>query len=115
MTPFRAVTEGTKESKFNKQHSIGRNIIERAFGVLKARFRCILGARQLHYSPQKATQITNICVALHNICMYYKVQFHDELNSLPTDSNLFELAEEEYAESVSNVAVILRNKIANCL
>jgi len=64
MTPFRSVAEGSRESFFNSKHSQTRNIIERTIGVLKNRFRCLLGTRMLHYSPEKSAQITNICSAL---------------------------------------------------
>lgn len=73
ITPFRSAAEGTPESRFNHIHSQTRNVVERTIGVLKNRFRCILGARQLHYSPKVAAKITNVCAALHNICIYYKI------------------------------------------
>lgn len=69
ITPFRAAQEGTEESAFNKRHSKGRMIVERTIGVLKNRFRCLLGARQLHYTPLKAARIVNVCSALHNFCI----------------------------------------------
>ena len=46
--------------------------------MLKTRFRCLLGARQLHYKPSKATKIANVCVTLHNICIEYGVGTHSE-------------------------------------
>ncbi|XP_065087445.1 putative nuclease HARBI1 [Ochlerotatus camptorhynchus] len=39
----------------------------RTIGVMKNVFRCILGARQLHYKPEKAAKIVNVCCALHNL------------------------------------------------
>ncbi|XP_061509041.1 putative nuclease HARBI1 [Anopheles gambiae] len=67
ITPKRNPAPNTPEAAFNKNHSLGREIVERTIGLLKNRFRCLLGARQLHYTPLKATQITNVCCILHNI------------------------------------------------
>lgn len=74
ITLLRSAGEGTPESRFNYVHAQTRNVVERTIGVLKNRFRCILGARQLHYSPKMAGKITSVCAALHNICIYYKVE-----------------------------------------
>ncbi|XP_058985683.1 putative nuclease HARBI1 [Musca domestica] len=73
MTPYRSSQEGSAEAVFNNKHAKARNIIERTIGVLKNRFRCLLGARQLHYKREKATKIANVCSALHNICIAYGV------------------------------------------
>lgn len=72
MTPYRINEERTAERNFNEAHIRCRNIIERTNGVLKNKWRCLLGARELHYLPDKAIQITNVCCALHNICIHYK-------------------------------------------
>lgn len=61
-----AITETDK--RYNVAHRHARNVIERCFGVLKNRFRCLLKHRTLHYSPQKACKIIYSCMVLHNIC-----------------------------------------------
>lgn len=86
LTPYRNPEPGSAECMFNGKHSQGRNIVERTIGVLKNRFRCLLGARALHYEPKKATQIINVCAALHNICIFYNAQFSDEEMSSYRDS-----------------------------
>lgn len=59
--------ETVQEERFNKLHATARNTIERAFGVLKSRFRCIHKDRTLHYKPPKAAKIIYACIILHNI------------------------------------------------
>ncbi|RVE41373.1 hypothetical protein evm_013977 [Chilo suppressalis] len=67
MTPIVKSTAGSKESVYTKMHVSARNCVERCIGVLKARFRCLLAARTLHYDPQMAARIVNACCVLHNI------------------------------------------------
>lgn len=89
ITPFRSAEEGSQESRFNSLHSKTRNIVERSIGVLKNRFRCILGARQLHYNPDMAGKITTVCAALHNICINFNI-VHDEIYvPLPNSESTF--------------------------
>lgn len=71
---------GTPEDHFNNVHMSARNTIERTFGVLKQRFRCLLKHRVLHYAPPKAASIINACVILHNIAI-------NEGLPLPEDDN----------------------------
>ncbi|XP_065074841.1 putative nuclease HARBI1 [Ochlerotatus camptorhynchus] len=66
ITPFRSSGDA-RQTKFNEIHSKTRMLIERTIGVMKNVFRCILGARQLHYKPEKAAKIVNVCCALHNL------------------------------------------------
>lgn len=77
MTPFRSVESGTARSRFNTALAKARSEVERTIGVLKNRLRCLLGARQLHYKPEKVAQIVNVCCALHNICVYYNIGTED--------------------------------------
>lgn len=59
-----------KESKinFNQVRQSSRNVIERLNGVLKARFRCCLGHRTVHYKPS-CSKYRYTCCILHNICL----------------------------------------------
>lgn len=89
LTPHRVPEDGSSHMRFNEVHSKCRNIIERVNGVLKNRWRCLLGARELHYCPVKAAKIVNVCCALHNICLHYNA------NEIPVDSSDFSTTEEE--------------------
>ena len=123
LTPHRTCEEGTPESKFNKAHKAGRKIIEQVNGVLKGRWRCILGARELHYEPQKAIQIINTCCALHNMCIHFKsnlpIEYHADstiLNdvigdSLNTENDLPSADDAEYLQ----VAKAIKRGIGNSL
>ena len=63
MTPYRTTSDGSRDSNYNICYSKSRNIVERTIAVLENRFRCLLGARELHYAPLKATQIINVVCA----------------------------------------------------
>ncbi|XP_048487820.1 putative nuclease HARBI1 [Plutella xylostella] len=67
MTPIVDATPGTREALYTDMHVKTRNCVERCIGVLKARWRCLLAARMLHYKPEKAARIVNACVVLHNV------------------------------------------------
>lgn len=86
ITPYRSVAENSHEATFNTKHSSKRNIIERTYGVLKGRFRCLLKARELHYSPRKVTKMINVCSMLHNVCIHYNVELDEDLVS-PSDGD----------------------------
>ncbi|XP_039970825.1 putative nuclease HARBI1 [Bactrocera tryoni] len=75
LTPYRNAPERSDDDLyFNQQFTKGRSLIQRVFGVLKGRFRCLLSARELHYAPEKVVKILNVYCALHNICILYKVE-----------------------------------------
>lgn len=69
MTPINGINLNESERNFNQVHKSSRNVIERLNGILKARFRCCLGHRTLHYKPEVAANIINTCCILHNICL----------------------------------------------
>ena len=69
MTPVLQAAEHTPAFRYTERHRIARNCVERCNGVLKARFRCLLGERVLRYAPDKVGIIVNACCILHNICL----------------------------------------------
>lgn len=113
MTPYRIAADRSLESYFNQQHSKARNIIERTFGVLKGRFRCLLRARELHYTPQKAAQVFNVCAALHNMCIDNNIFFENKSIDDDVDTNInINLNNNTTA---SEKAKQIRNEIKNSL
>lgn len=58
----------TNEKLYNKHHRKLRSLIERAIGLLKARFRCLLSERKLRYDPLMSAYIIYSCTVLHNFC-----------------------------------------------
>ncbi|KAJ1106479.1 hypothetical protein NDU88_003880 [Pleurodeles waltl] len=67
------------EERYNEAHGRTRHIIERTFGLLKARFRCLhLTGGSLYYSPKKVYQITVACCMLHNLALRRQVPFLQE-------------------------------------
>ena len=55
-----------KQKKFNKFLSSARIAVERAFGILKARWRCLLNC--LDHSMENLSDVIISCCVLHNIC-----------------------------------------------
>ncbi|KAJ1170101.1 hypothetical protein NDU88_001982 [Pleurodeles waltl] len=67
------------EECYNEAHGRTRRIIERAFGLLKAMFRCLhLTGGSLCYSPKKVCQIIVVCCMLHNLALRCHVPFLQE-------------------------------------
>lgn len=89
MTPILNAVPGSQESKYTKLHCKARNCIEHCFGLLKARWRCLLNHHPLHYTPQVTLQIINACAVLHNIAIVAK---------LPEPPHL-QLIEDDYAKA----------------
>ncbi|XP_071084171.1 putative nuclease HARBI1 [Haliotis cracherodii] len=58
------------QQRYNGAHMKTRNTIERAFGVLKSRFRCLhKSSGCLQFTPQKCAKIIMVAFKLHNFCV----------------------------------------------
>ncbi|XP_058840830.1 putative nuclease HARBI1 [Topomyia yanbarensis] len=86
ITPFRTGSSTTdRQTRFNEVHSKTRITVERSIGMAKNTFRCLLGARQLYYKPEKATQIVNVC----NLRIKHKMDYDEpELQDGEGDAEL---------------------------
>lgn len=78
MTAILHADDDSPEERYNTHFKSVRSIIERCNGVLKARFRCLLKHRVLHYSPPKCVEIIIACCVLHNICVMNNVDLPDD-------------------------------------
>ncbi|XP_052621109.1 uncharacterized protein LOC128126970 [Lactuca sativa] len=72
LADFRRNRALTKEERFNHAHAQLRNIIERAYGVLKARFPIL--KRMTPYPFPVQRDIVIACVAVHNFIKKYDIQ-----------------------------------------
>ncbi|KAJ1088712.1 hypothetical protein NDU88_001868 [Pleurodeles waltl] len=67
------------EERYNEVHGRSRRVIERTFGLLKARFRYLhMTGGSLFYSPKKVCQIIVACCMLHNLALRRQVPFLQE-------------------------------------
>lgn len=78
VTPYRNADDGSMESHFNDVHSQARCIVERTIGILKARWKILCHDKRSRYTPEKIALFGNVCAALHNICMKFKVPKYTE-------------------------------------
>ena len=65
----RAKRPRTAKELFNRRHSSARSIIERTFGVVKARFRILTAMRP--YSYKKQCNMVQACFVLHNFIRHH--------------------------------------------
>lgn len=114
MTPYRKTRQGSRESRYNTIHAKARTIIERVFGVLKGRWRCLLHTRELNYQPVKAAQIVNVCCLLHNLCVRYNVEVDEDLIE-NEDRNEHNSYDEVDTENLPEEAKRIRNQIRDNL
>ncbi|KAJ1216532.1 hypothetical protein NDU88_004133, partial [Pleurodeles waltl] len=67
LTPYlNPATPG--ERRYNAAHRMTHRVLERTFGLLKSRFRCLhKSCGALQYSPENTCKIVATCAMLHNI------------------------------------------------
>lgn len=113
MTPIVNTSPGSPEASYTYLHTKTRNIVERTIGLLKARFRCLLVHRVLHYSPIVAASIVNACTVLHNICVRGNVV---EIPELSEEELVYEASMQQsqphHAQGATGSARELRDGLA---
>ncbi|XP_029964615.1 putative nuclease HARBI1 [Salarias fasciatus] len=68
LTPYRQPVRNPVEARFNRHHSRARSVVERAFGIMKARWRAIF-FKALEVQPTFAVKVIACCAVLHNLCL----------------------------------------------
>lgn len=105
------------ERNYNQIILSVRHLIERTIGVLKMRFRCILGERQLRYSQTKVSKIICACATLHNFLLMNRFDILHDMN----DDHLQNLIVDERAamhdnpSANRNLGVARRNELIRIL
>ena len=65
LKPFSGRYMENEQLVFNYRLSRARRVVENLFGILGARFRCLL--HTLEVTPEKAVSVTKACLTLHNL------------------------------------------------
>lgn len=105
--------------RFNKKLCSIRQIVERCIGLLKVRFRCIMGERKLRYRPTKVGKITYACATLHNFLISNRFNIQRDIDN----DMLANVINAQNAQNVAQVnpqanlrsGQIRRNEIMNYL
>ena len=77
--PFPGDPDGER-GRFNEAHRRTRNVIERAFGILKNRFTVLKTTVRLR-SMEECSRLVICCAILHNLCL----KFGDSADDLDDD------------------------------
>jgi len=75
LTPFSGDPDGAK-ARYNSAHIKTRNVVERAFGVIKSRFFALKTGIRLK-DPAKAAKLIVSAIILHNLCVRMGDKFED--------------------------------------
>ncbi|RXN19425.1 hypothetical protein ROHU_007292 [Labeo rohita] len=68
ITPYREPVQNPVQARFNSKHSRARSIVERAFGMMKARWRSLF-FKALEVSPVFVPEVVACCAVLHNLAL----------------------------------------------
>ena len=84
MTPLTNPTT-PRENNYNYAHKKTRSLIERAFGILKSRWRILdHTGGSLCYAPHRVAKIILTCTMLHNICRRDDASDNDTNDIVPS-------------------------------
>ncbi|XP_040073556.1 putative nuclease HARBI1 [Ixodes scapularis] len=112
MTPFRKFQK-KEEENYNDGLTKTRQVIERTFGIMKSRFRCLdRSGGVLQYSPGVCCRLIVACAVLHNYC----TRHHISLAEPPVEESDDEEEEEEDRPSTAQdtpSGKAVRNELVN--
>lgn len=100
LTPVIKPNLTNAEQLYNQAHSKTRVRVEQAFGILKARFRCLM--IPLRLEPVIACKVIKACCILHNICK----EQDDDSEECAIDEGIEETPEEDDAGKARRAEII---------
>lgn len=106
-----------EQQYFNQRVCSLRQIIERCIGLLKIRFRCIMGERKLRYMPTKVGRIVYACATLHNFLIFnhYNILHNINQNMLQNFFNAQNVAPIAQNQHIEQAGRMRRNEVLNVL
>ncbi|XP_011302194.1 putative nuclease HARBI1 [Fopius arisanus] len=91
LTPIVDALENTPEGRYTRRHCKTRCTIERVFGAMKGRFRCIHRDRVLAYEPEKVVKFFKNCAILHNYIIENRIASEDVDDVMDQDDDDYNL------------------------
>lgn len=110
----------TPQELFNHRHSSLRNVVERAFGILKKRFPMIASGTEPTYGIKTQNRIIIACCILHNYLMAVDpdeeliAEVDEEIGNQNAPQNNHGLGDDEEEEH-THLGENLRNSIADAM
>lgn len=111
----------TSRELFNHRHSSLRNVVERAFGVLKKRFPIIASGTEPTYGIKTQNRIIISCCILHNYLMMVDpdeellVEVDEEIGNQSAPQNVDAHLGDNENEEHTHLGENLRNSIADAM
>jgi DDE superfamily endonuclease len=111
MTPITSPTTAA-EIAYNSAHSRTRVVIERCFGLLKSRFRCLdKSGGTLLYSAEKVCRLVTATTVLHNFAITRRIPAAIDLGVVERSAAIQPTAVQGPATVPAQSAVDLRRRV----
>lgn len=115
MTPILNAAPGSQEETYTHRHVQARSRIERCFGLLKARWRCMLRHRVLHYHPEMASKMVQACCVLHNIALEARIPPPSDMPAGDPENSEEHAVQHQHEENQNDLirGRVMRNRLVS--
>ncbi|KAK3715217.1 hypothetical protein QZH41_018323 [Actinostola sp. cb2023] len=108
LTPV-SIPSTSGEERYNTTHKKTRNVVERAFGILKSRFRCLHKSTGcLLFNPERSCKVIYVCFILHNMCTNKKLPLHENVDVVEEEEDNALHEEQQDGKSARESLIQLR-------
>lgn len=81
---------------------------------MKARWKILCHDKRSRYTPQKVAKYTNVCSALHNLCIKFKVPNYEDVRQTNIDEATVNF-DTETDRQITKIGKQIRDNIKNSL